>query len=266
MNLDHASDQKLVATKTYGWKVESERLIRGEEILLTWSPEALLALMIEENTKMISEAGGLNRFQALSKEEQDTRLKSLYSQVCTRDGKADFDGLTESEKRAINLFIWAGCCMHKDLNVVKGGNTNMVAWWLKQGLAAPVKLMNKDNVASASAGSSAAQQRAETISEGGAVKLASLAVAIFNHKDGKKGQGDIFRIFFERELGYMIHFPDTSNTRYQCYCEAAAALLVNHGLYIKFLDQIRDKKEKRRLNKTCTAVCKTCQLSPNSRS
>jgi hypothetical protein len=77
----------------------------------------------------------------------------------------------------------------------------------------------------------------------GAVKVASLAGALFNHKDDKKGHHDIFQIFFESSLGYIFSFPDTSNTRYQSYCLAACALNVHLPLYISFLELIQDKKD-----------------------
>ncbi|KAJ6534066.1 hypothetical protein DFH09DRAFT_1092225 [Mycena vulgaris] len=110
------------------------------------------------------------------------------------------------------------------------------------GHTGPIQLMNKDNAAAASCGPSEAKTRTEEVSEGGGVKLTSLAGMLFHHKDAKKGQGDLFRIFFEDKLGYQINFPDTSNTRYQSHCEAAGALLLHVDLYIEFLEHMRDKK------------------------
>ena len=63
----------------------------------------------------------------------------------------------------------------------------------------PLKLMNRDNSAAAQEPVTSAAKRAELVSEGGAIKLTSLAGAVFAHKDHKKGQQDTFRIFFERE-------------------------------------------------------------------
>jgi hypothetical protein len=66
---------------------------------------------------------------------------------------------------------------------------------------------------------------------------------IFNHKDDKKGQQDSFHIFFERHLGYTIKFPDTSNTRFQSHCMAAATLILFLPYFLEFLLLVRDKKE-----------------------
>jgi hypothetical protein len=129
--------------------------------------------------------------------------------------------------------------MHKELNAVKGGNTAMMAFWAQNGLQPPIKLYNCDNEAVALGGTSAAQKRAQDVSQAGAMKMTSLAGAIFKHKDDKKGQHDTFCAFFLEHLGYPILFPDTSNT----HCEAASVLLVYHPLFLQFLELIRDKKD-----------------------
>ena len=33
-----------------------------------------------------------------------------------------------------------GCCMHKELNSVKGGNSFMMVWWVEAGATGPVLL------------------------------------------------------------------------------------------------------------------------------
>ena len=69
----------------------------------------------------------------------------------------------------------------------------MMAWWSKVGLTGPIKLMNQDNSAAAASDSSTVRNRALNVSGAGGVKLTSLAGAIFNHKDDKKGQQDSFK-------------------------------------------------------------------------
>ena len=237
-NTDHAADQKKLAQGTSDWKIESERIVRGEQEAKTWRAEDLMELLIDENVKKLDSVGGLAAFGALSSEEQATRNKAMLEQVCACVGQKSFDAMSPEQQRAANLFIWAGCCMHKELNAVKGGDVSMKAFWITAGLIPPVKLMNIDNAWAAASGSSAAKTNAESVSQGGGTKLTSLAGAIFNHKDEKKGQADTYRIFFERELGYMISFPDTSNTRCGSHCLAAAELLVHRELYIKLLAQV----------------------------
>jgi hypothetical protein len=173
---------------------------------------SLLPLLWEENDQKIADAGGLAAWNALPPDEQVVRNAEAHKRVCLHLGENAFQALSEAEKREVEFLLWAGCCMHKEMNSVKGGNTAMMAYWEEEGLQGPVKLMNRDNAAAASGGSSVAKKRAGDVSQGGGAKVTSLAGALFNHKDDKKGQQDTLRIFFESVIGYMIHFPDTSNT------------------------------------------------------
>ena len=43
-------------------------------------------------------------------------------------GQEAFDALTEEEKVEVDFFIRAGCCTHKELNSVKGGNACKKGW------------------------------------------------------------------------------------------------------------------------------------------
>ena len=46
----------------------------------------------------------------------------------------------------VDLWVWSGCTMHKDLNTMKGGVEMMSKWWAEFGNGiAPVALMNKFN-------------------------------------------------------------------------------------------------------------------------
>ena len=225
------------------WKTQCDREVRGERALVSETALSLLPILWEANEQKIADAGGLAAWNALSADEQIVRNADAHKKVCLHLGENEFEALSAGEKREVEFLLWAGCCMHKEMNSVKGGNAAMMVYWEKEGLQGPVKLMNKDNAAAASGGSSAAQKRAGDVSQGGGVKAANLAGALFNHKDDKKGQQDTVRIFFESVIGYMIRFPDTSNTRYQSHCEAAAVLLVYLPLFVEFLELVRDKKE-----------------------
>ena len=119
----------------------------------------------------------------------------------------------------------------------------MTAWWAESGLTGPVKLMNRDNTAAATTGSSAARQHAINVSGAGGVKATTLAGAIFNNKDNKKGQQDTLQAFLITKLGYSISFPDTSNICYHSHCNAATELILHHSLYLEFLELVQAKKE-----------------------
>ncbi|KIJ63694.1 hypothetical protein HYDPIDRAFT_168196 [Hydnomerulius pinastri MD-312] len=141
------------------------------------------------------------------------------------------------------FFVWVGCCMHKELNAVKGGDKCMTAWWDKNGIDGPLLLMNQDNTAAASGGSSDARSHAIQISGQGAVKALNLTGALFCNKDDKKGQQDALQYYLEALLGYFSLWPDMSNTRYQSHCNTASEWLVHHSLYITYLEILMHRKD-----------------------
>ena len=119
----------------------------------------------------------------------------------------------------------------------------MMAWWSRAGLTGPIKLMNQDNSAATASDSSTVRNQAFNVSDAGGVKLTSLAGAIFNRKDDKKGQQDSLQTFMLTKLGYQVPFPDTSNICYPSHCNAASELCVHLPLYKEYLELVQDKKE-----------------------
>jgi hypothetical protein len=53
------------------------------------------------------------------------------------------------------------------------------------------------------------------------------------------------QVYLQSIVGYMVCFPSTSSMRYSSTCEAAAELLVQLDFYCKFLEVIRNLKDKR---------------------
>ena len=103
----------------------------------------------------------------LSMDERQIQAGEAIHQLRIKVGEETFAALSDAEKQSIDFFIWAGCCMHKELNAAKGGNTKMWSWWGQKGIKGPVLLMNKDNAANVVLGSSKGKERAVTISTGG---------------------------------------------------------------------------------------------------
>jgi len=92
-----------------------------------------------------------------------------------------------------------------------------------------------------------AEELARNATTCGGVKAADIAGAIFHHKDDKKGQGSTFTYWFENE-GIPLNFPNTSSVRYGSHCEAAAVLLEYHDAFLRFLEYVRDAKDRRRFS------------------
>ncbi|KAF8233804.1 hypothetical protein L208DRAFT_1265063, partial [Tricholoma matsutake] len=57
-------------------------------------------------------------------------------------GEKAWESLTAEEQPEVQFFIWSGCCMHKEMNSVKGGAQVMAEYWKVAGLVGPIKLMN----------------------------------------------------------------------------------------------------------------------------
>ena len=76
----------------------------------------------------------------------------------------------------------------------------------------------------------------------------SLAGADFKNKDDNKGQQDTLQYFFETEVGYMVTFPDTSNTRYGSHCAAAAIIITYLLVFLEFLELVQAKIDSGKLN------------------
>ena len=168
-------------------------------------------------------------------------------------GTTVIDALPAAERELLVAITFAGCCGHKDLNAFKYGVAKLMQGWEERKQQQPVLLANKANSATIRLGSdadSAAVQNAVESSTRGGVKAASLAGAIFNHSDDKKGYQDFHRTFMSinkkeiHGLNDYSRFPDTSNTRYQSHTYAAAELITFLDLYTDLLEHARDAKVK----------------------
>ncbi|KAJ7662048.1 hypothetical protein DFH06DRAFT_987532 [Mycena polygramma] len=241
---DHAADQKKLRALFEALKKRMDREVRGENVLLRLGAPELLDAIYEISKKKIDAAGGMAAWDALSADERDHRNSTLHAELCQIYGHEEFMKLSQAERDDVDFFLGGGCFMHKDLNAHLGGVKRMAASWSLNGFEPPVLLMNKDNDAAAKSGSVEAKARAEKVSSRGAVKFCELMGMLLNNKDDKKGQQDSHGVYFcaHEHIGYSIRFPDTSNTRYQCFSEASAEVIVNLIVYRQLLLFIRDRK------------------------
>ena len=235
---DHAPDQKKVfrELETYHWDCNFELL--GETAMLLEDPEMeeseMEQVLDEKGEEMMKAIGGPARWVELPEGERLQLAKNLIrdAEICL--GERAWERLPEELKEEMGCY-WSGCGMHKDLNAVKGGVDRMSRWWEVAGKTPPIALMNKFK---AGAGSSSEAGR----SERGGIKLTNLVGALVKHKDPKKGQQDRFRTFSRNNVGYEVHFPDTSNTRYQSHTRAATEILCHPQLYLDFLTFLENTK------------------------
>ncbi|KAH7918088.1 hypothetical protein BV22DRAFT_990657, partial [Leucogyrophana mollusca] len=95
----------------------------------------------------VTDAGGLTAWNDLPPAEQELREVQVKNTLARKVGEDVFATLTDAEKRQWTLIVRAGCCMHKELNSVKGGNAAMMEFWDNNNLEGPILLANKDNAA-----------------------------------------------------------------------------------------------------------------------
>ncbi len=215
MHTDHAKDQKKLFRLLQTWKQRCEHEKCGEETILKSTPHELLDILFKVSQEAIINAGGMANWENLSQNQRKTHHDEAFRRFAFELGEAEFAKLDDSQKKNIDLLIWAGCCMHKEMNAFKGGCTHMSRWWEENGISGPIKMYNRDNAAAADLGAgTAAAKHAEDHTQGGAIKVSSLAGAVFRHKDRKCGQQDTLRYFWDLEMGFTLCFPDTSNTRF----------------------------------------------------
>ncbi|KAJ7229548.1 hypothetical protein B0H12DRAFT_1077403 [Mycena haematopus] len=225
MNGDHASSEKSTANGLGEMKhIEAVKEL-GEDALAGKTFIDLVHYLAAWNAKKIARLGGVEVWDTLSDGRKAEEDKALMEEIVTSLGKEAYNTLSPVDRRLIDLFIWGGCCMHKDGNSFGGGNAEMMLEWSKIGVPGPILLANKGNAAilrnvldpavSADAALSEDELRAFQASTCGGVKTCALAGAIFNNKDDKKGQADKHVDFMTKKLGKQhARFPDTSNTRF----------------------------------------------------
>ncbi|KAG8790923.1 hypothetical protein FRC12_010657 [Ceratobasidium sp. 428] len=253
-NGDHAKDQIKVAELERQWKVDS--WVQHLDNLALSDLGDTEAEQVYQEVQHNSEvaAGGADILAGLSLDDQETYRAAEYQKLITQLGSAELDRSSSHAVFDYSQVIRGVCCAHKDMNAVKGGASGMLAFWKENKMITPpVILFNKDNdatvtLADTSTNASLSEQRAIAVSEAGAVKLCSLAGAVFNHKDDKKGLQDSHTYWFEAHHHCIRRFPDTSNVRYGSYIDAATELCVLHGAYIDFMEHCRRKKTSGALN------------------
>ncbi|EJD07885.1 uncharacterized protein FOMMEDRAFT_74025 [Fomitiporia mediterranea MF3/22] len=248
---DHAEDQKAKHRQLGEWKKERVGLALGERTFYDLPEEERKDILAKALKEKIEELGGEKVWEALAEKKKEEHKIECKNAILYELGGETYLNLPEEDGITCNLWVRAGCGMHKDLNASKGGSTGLKKMWEMMRFG-PVQLMNKENDAAHQLADGDAEDpaanRAVEVSTGGAAKLVSLMGALLNHKDDKKGQHDTFRSYVLQKENRIFTFPDTSNTRYSSNLEAAAEVISRLDFYVDYMHFIRDSKEKPGLN------------------
>jgi hypothetical protein len=239
---DHAPDAKGVVPYLVEFKKRCAVKQLGEGAVDALTDTERMQAVLEALGEFLQSKGS-SYWDNLAEDRRSAKLRELYQELAIQLGEELFDALNPDEQGDILFLAWTGCCMHKDMNVVKRGVEAMNLAWQKLGFDAPIALPNKFVAKGAPISAVTKQGQKEVVKAPcGAVRATILAGLMFNNRDDKVGFHDTYQDFFESLHGYSCVFPDTSNTRFQSHCAAAAELLVNLDAYIQFLELVRDSK------------------------
>ena len=215
---DHARDQKAKHHLLASWRNEHSLRGLGTRHFFLMSEDKRNTLVLENSRRMIQALGGQSVWNSMSPEEQGKKTLALMNQIAESLVEEALLQLPYMERRELQVFVWSGCGMHKEMNATKYGNSAMAIEWQKQGMA-PVLLANRDNKAvlalhgkengrandddddddddnddddddetEETRGQCPAVRRARKVSKGGARKLGTLLGDLVYNKDPKKGE------------------------------------------------------------------------------
>ncbi|KAJ7059945.1 hypothetical protein C8F01DRAFT_1254048 [Mycena amicta] len=255
---DHANNEKALSDEVRKTKYDLLLLELGEKKMAELGEQIseLENIMKQWNAKKLADVGGIEKWNALSAAERAARDLATTTAMVQGLGMEELASMDEGERNLLTVWVWTGCCMHKEMNSFKGGNTAMMAHWKEIGAMAPIRLANKDTAKAVQkilqpergdAPMTAEDiKKLEDIASGGA-KLTALAGAIFNNASDKKGQGDAHQLFMEHKLDVeglerVKRFPQTNNTRFGSHGDAAVELITHLDIYRRFVEVIRVRK------------------------
>ncbi|KEP45955.1 hypothetical protein V565_228100 [Rhizoctonia solani 123E] len=235
---NHAADQKRFHRLMQEWKRNCDREERAVSVLKQLSTEEQLYAL---SKYLDSAAESISDWRLLPNDQQAAIMHDAWFALAAQIGESEFQKLDPNSQFDTDFLAWAGCCMHKELNSVKGGVSGMSAAWENLKLTPPIALWNKHEIEHRAKESDSKLAR-------GAIKLISLAGALFNNKDEKKGYQNSVDFFFESLFGYSKRFPDASHTRYGSYCDAAMELILHQKNYTDLMETLRDAKGSQKFN------------------
>ena len=135
---DHAADQKKSHRILKIWQLEVVLQWLGEDVLFKMELGHVLAILLTLKMKQIDSYGGQAAWDVLLDDEKAATDIEIMREV----GKQVFDALPLAEQEKFTRCIWTGCCIHKDLNCVKGGAKALEEMWTLLNKTPPILLAN----------------------------------------------------------------------------------------------------------------------------
>ena len=101
------------------WKQEAAEESVGNEGMLLMEWKQLEPLFTKKNEAMLESVGGLDAWNKLDIVEQARHQQASLQELKRQIGRDRWSHLPASVQHDLTFLVWAGCCMHKELNSVK---------------------------------------------------------------------------------------------------------------------------------------------------
>uniref|UniRef100_D8PZV1 Uncharacterized protein n=1 Tax=Schizophyllum commune (strain H4-8 / FGSC 9210) TaxID=578458 RepID=D8PZV1_SCHCM len=265
---DHAADGVKEKGLAEAQKMHDLKARLGQEAYLAdvgW--ESLLQAVVSLTEADVQDAIGKERDPAAVPWAERVNIADAVLKKTL--GEKAYLEMQGQEKELNTLFIFGGCCSHKDLNAFKYGTDAIATLWKTETLATPSPplLPNKSLHSILALGEKAgvdARLKAMDMSASGGPKLMALLGAIFRNKDDKKGYqhaGQALVQSFERELHGSdaishANIADVNNTRFQSVGRAAVEFITYDVEYRRTIETICSAKTKAGANHMESGVLK----------
>ncbi|KAJ3991330.1 hypothetical protein F5050DRAFT_1581585 [Lentinula boryana] len=141
---DHAADQKKLFELLQKWKECCDCELRSERVIKRLTDLEYACLIFQGSQLLIENIGGPAAWEAMPVaviSKRTAQLEVMKHQIICDIGEAEYAKLAETEKAEVDFFLWAGCCMHKEMNAFKGGCVGFDNFWKAHPELAPPKLL-----------------------------------------------------------------------------------------------------------------------------
>ncbi|KAH8822347.1 hypothetical protein DL96DRAFT_1748615 [Flagelloscypha sp. PMI_526] len=235
MMSDHASTEKSKAEKIAARKHHEAIQELGAQELLGMAPEELRSLLHRHAVAKIEGVGGFQQYMEMDPVQCAQLDAAQHETMKCELGEEIYATLDQEAREELDIFLWAGCCCHKDQNSFEGGNHKMVGLYKKLGLEQPILLANKADTATI----------ARILDPSRSGKPLSPDDEGRCQADDKKGLGDDYSVFLSGFYQTTVgQFSRVHHSRFGSVGEAAADLLEFHDGITNLLEDVRDGKTK----------------------
>ncbi|KAJ3905934.1 hypothetical protein F5879DRAFT_1072667 [Lentinula edodes] len=176
--------------KNETYKTKQATVIQADQKLQFFLGLKMAVNHTSETQALIQQVGGPAAWEVLTPEERSRHLEAMRNRIIHNIGEAKFAKLLEAEKAEVDFFLWAGCCMHKEMNTFKGGCISLDNFWKEH---PELELQSYFQIMTMLLLST------KQLEQGQLIELSSVQSMA---QSRKWGQQDTLQFFFDHKLGF----------------------------------------------------------------